>query len=240
MRRLLFGLALALLIATPVAWAQDSSEGTSLADNAPADNVTGSAVSARAPGNVIDFARTRHNELADARRAAQLSRDASSLLPEDTAAGNFSSSSALSSLLSGSLTGLLNTFLGTSTSTGTTTSTGTSTDSTGSSLPSEVIQMLLGAGIDLKDLNLKASDATADDKTDARSQTTTEERSFFVRWADAMLSTTFTAITVGLQTQDFIDILKDAFRPLFIPTEDESEDTSDGDSSDGDGSTPTI
>ena len=43
-----------------------------------------------------------------------------------------------------------------------------------------------------------------------------------------MLSTLFTSLVVAVQTTDFIDLLKDAFRPLFNL---EPPDSSDGSSS---------
>jgi hypothetical protein len=42
-----------------------------------------------------------------------------------------------------------------------------------------------------------------------------------------MLSTIFTAVAVGVQTTDFIELLKDALRPIFFP-QDTSADGADG------------
>jgi hypothetical protein len=68
------------------------------------------------------------------------------------------------------------------------------------------------------------------DTTTTTTDTTTTESSFGTRWLTAMTSTFFTAITVGFQTSAFVDVLKDAIRPLFLPAS--SADTnSDGTSS---------
>jgi hypothetical protein len=239
MKRSLVGLCIGLLLGSPTAWGQssggngsDNAVGTSLADQPPAENVRGGAVRDRAPGRIIDFARARHVSLRDARLAAQRARETSALAPEPTAAGTSSSSgSLLSTLLGGLSSGAISSLLSTGLS---------GTGSTGtdfSSLPPEVIQMLAGAGIDLKDLNQKSSEDSSAEvvtqpKSSSRAQTsdTQEQPKFIVRWADAMLSTFFTALTVGFQTQDFIDLLKDAFRPLFVP---QDASTDGGNSGDG-------
>ena len=176
--------------------------------------------------------------MADLRRTAQTTGDASGLLPEQTASS--SSSSGLGSLFGGSISSLISTFLGSGASSALSGLSGTSVPLTGggsttsgssgsdfSSLPPEVIQMLANAGISLSDLTgsrQKSRDATSasSDKTSSRMQSsgtpttgTTQEQKFVVRWADAMLSTVFTALSVALQTQDFINLLKDFFRPIF-------------------------
>ena len=110
--------------------------------------------------------------------------------------------------------------------------------SNSSSLPPEVIAMLQGAGINASDLNQKSREGTsrvsdANSKTSSLTQQTSvaaEEPDFLVRWADAMLSTVFTTLAIGVQTPDFIGLLKDALRPIFFP-QDASADESDGASS---------
>jgi len=239
---------MALLLSSPAAWAQasgsnnDEASGTSLADQPPAENVRGGAVWQRAPGRIIDLARARHMGLRDLRLSAQRSGETATLAPEPAAGSELGGS--LSSLFGGSFSSLINTFLNSGLAGalggqtgGSLQPAGNSADSGGtdfSNLPPEVLQMLAGAGIDLKDLNQKqneesSTESAAQLKSFTRAQTNggQQEPKFVVRWADAMLSTLFTAITVGFQTQDFIDILKDVFRPLFIPPE-SSTDGADG------------
>lgn len=246
MRSLLVGVSLAFFFAVPVAWAQGSSDSggtdTSVADRHPSENVRGGAVRERAPGRTIDLARARHRELRDARLAAQRSGETSALAPEPAAT---SGSGSLGDLLGGSLGDLLGGSLGSVVNTLFNTGVGgTSTPSSGtdlSNLPPEVIQMLEGAGINLSDLTQRSrDDATTVDtttsKTSSRAQEIIpqEERDFVVRWADAMLSTFFAALTVGFQTPDFIDVLKDLFRPVLFP-QDAGADQTDGTTGNGDG-----
>ena len=60
--------------------------------------------------------------------------------------------------------------------------------------------------------------------------TTTTQPSFGTRWLTAMTSTFFTAVTVGFQTPLFVNALKDALRPLFLPSSN-ADTNSDGTSS---------
>lgn len=82
--------------------------------------------------------------------------------------------------------------------------------------------MLTSFGISLSDLqNAKQTNTAASTKQTsqtaqtATTTTTTQQSDFVVRWANAMLSTMFTTLTVAVQTTDFINLLKDIFRPLF-------------------------
>ena len=222
-------LCVLVLLLTPVAWAQTSGSdsASTLADNQPAVNVQTGAVQERAPGRWIDLARARHMMLRDARLAAQRTGDTYTLAPETGAAGaSGSSGNLLSNLLGGIspdlITSLLNTGLGGSTG---------STGGEFSNLPPEVIQMLAGAGISLSDLNQKSnhdSSTTVEQPKEslrAQSSNTQEERDFVVRWGEAMLSTVFTSLAVAVQTTDFIDLIKDIFRPLFNLS---SPDAADG------------
>jgi len=222
-------LCVLVLLLTPVAWAQTSGSdsASTLADNQPAVNVRSGSVQERAPGRWIDFARARHMGLRDARLAAQRTGETYTLAPEPAAAGTSSSSG---NLLSNLLGGLSPDLLGSLLNTGL----GGSTGSSGgefSNLPPEVIQMLAGAGISLSDLNQKSNNDSStiveQPKESLRTQSsnTQEERDFVVRWGEAMLSTVFTSLAVAVQTTDFIDLIKDIFRPLFNL---ESPDASDG------------
>ena len=239
MKGSLVALTFLILLVTPGALAQSSSDD-GVAARSPSENVQNGAVRERAPARLIDFARSRHAELRDLRLAAQRSGDHSELAPELESSG--SSGTSFSDLLGGSLTSVLNTFLGSGLSGSLTPLTGQGGSTSGSggndfsNLPPEVLQMLAGAGINLSDLTQK-SVQKADDgssKTDSRSQTTIPqptETSFRVRWADAMLSTFFSALTVGFQTSDFIDLLKDFIRPVIFP---DNADSGDGAQNGGD------
>ena len=222
----LLAICAALLLTTPAALSQTVSPGdltAGLSENTPADNASGGAVRERSPARIVDSARARHRALAQARRAAQVSRDASSLLADPGTTSTSGSSDLLGSLLGGGSSNLLSTLLNSGLLGSLTGTTGTTGTTGSSSLPPEVLQMIQAAGIDVSSLNLKSKDSTASEvKTSSLTQqtsttTTTEPRSFGARWADAMFSTFFTAVTVGFQTPDFIKILKDAFRPFLIP-----------------------
>lgn len=222
MKRLLTLGCIAMLFVTPALMAQTVTSGsdtqlTTLADNKPIENTSGSAVRQRAPGLIVTAALARHTALRDARLEAQHSGDNSNLLPEGSDSESTSSTSSTSGLLSNLLSSIspsLSTLLNDSTS---------STSSTDfSNLPSEVLQMLSSFGISLSDLqNAKTTNSTSSTKQSSltaqstTTSTTTEESDFVVRWANAMLSTMFTTLTVAVQTTDFINLMKDIFRPLF-------------------------
>jgi hypothetical protein len=234
MRRLIAGSCTLLLLITPVTWAQTSQgQADSLDDRQPSENVRGGAVHQRAPGRVVDFARARHMGLRDARLAAQRSGDTSTLLPEsDTITGVSGSQNPFLGLISS----FLNTGLGGASNTGTASGGTGSAGGSSSGLPPEVIQMLTSFGIDVNSLNLKANESSAADATapakeaeTSQTSTTGSERDFVVRWADAMLSTMFTSLTVAVSAQNtnFVDLLKSLFRPLF-GLKDPNADASDG------------
>lgn len=67
-------------------------------------------------------------------------------------------------------------------------------------------------------------------KAEERFQDTTEDRKFLPRLVESWTTTFLTALSVGFQSTDFIDILKDAIRPLIIP---ETADGKQGDNTDG-------
>ena len=242
MRDLLAGVCAVLLLGVS-AWAQSSGSSTtssSLADNQPSENVRSGAVYNRAPGRIVDAAISRHSTLAAERLAAQRSANTALLAPQESTTSGSSGSSSSASGLGGSISSLLSTFLnsglGTGLSGGQTVS-GSGTSGTNfSNLPPEVLQMLANAGISLGDLKNAtqktqndSTSTTADSKASTRMQSTTQtttETKFVVRWLDAMLSTTFTAVTLAVQNSTFINLLKDAFRPLFgLPTSTTTQST---------------
>jgi hypothetical protein len=61
--------------------------------------------------------------------------------------------------------------------------------------------------------------------------TTTAETDFKTRWANAMLQTFFSALTLGLQSSQFIDLVKDALRPLVLPTTENNDGNGSGNGS---------
>ncbi|RMF85567.1 MAG: hypothetical protein D6744_01215 [Planctomycetota bacterium] len=225
----------AVLLGASLAAAQDD-QSSSLADHSPADNVKGGVVQQRAPGRIVEAARARHSLLAQQRLAAQRAGDTSVLAPEETAALTGGAGNPLSSLLDGLLGSvggvggigdLLGGLTGTSGATqGSTTDAVTGGTTGGANIPSnippEAIQMIIDAGIDINGLFGKTLDepaaGLAADKSEQRSQTAdTGETKFVTRWADAMLSSLFTALVIGFQTPDFVNLLADFIRPIFIP-----------------------
>ena len=74
-------------------------------------------------------------------------------------------------------------------------------------------------------------------KAEDRFQEVTEERSFTARLMESWSQTFFSAITLGFQSSDFIDLLKDALRPLVVPqeTSDGTDSSTDSTPSSGDG-----
>lgn len=241
MKRYLLTIAAGLILAG-AAHAQSTTGQTTtttptLASQAPAQNVRAGSVSARAPGLVIDAARARHTELRNARLALQQS-GGERAETENSSGSDSSNSSSIESLLSsfglGSLgsmdIGTISSLLGsTGGTTGTTTSTGSTTNSNiPSNLTPEVLAALSAAGININELyppdegdtsGSKTMSSTGNSKDSDRSQTTGEddEPKFVTRWTNSMLSTFFTAIVIGMQTPDFIELLANNLRPILRP-----------------------
>jgi hypothetical protein len=194
-------------------------------------------------------------------------------LDQDTTGGSGSTtgSSSLGDLVtqltgSGALGSLANLFAGASGLGGTATSTsgngvlgtvgpatgGTTGDATGdfSNIPPEALAMIQAAGIDLSDLSAKSLDdgtsgaiARLPSKDVVSRSQSQDERKFHVRLVDSLLSTLFTALSVGFQTPEFIESLMGFLRPVFIPPTptdngtqdpaDQGDGTSDGGGGDG-------
>lgn len=74
-------------------------------------------------------------------------------------------------------------------------------------------------------------------KPEDRGQETTDEPEFKIRWADAMLTSIFSALALGLQSTAFIQALEDALRPIIYPpaATDSGTDGSGGSGSGADG-----
>ena len=225
MRR--FGLILCVFLLVPmqISLAQTSSDTTTMADRTASENNSSSAIQERAPSTIVTAARARHTALRDARLSAQRSGDNSNLLQEESASSG-ASSSGLAGLLNGATGSLISTLLGGSGSTLITNSNSSSGSSSSSgnfsNLPSEVLAMLQSFGISLSDLQNAKSTQTAGEtatKTSLTAQssstTTTTTTPFLTRWANAMLSTMFSSLTLAIQSSSFLELVKDAFRPLF-------------------------
>lgn len=199
-----------------------------LSEQTPIENTRGAAVRLRAPGLTIQAALERHRELAEGRLGAQREADTTSLGTSGSTGGvgTTSGSGDLTDLLGGllgsgslgNLSGLLGGLTG-----GTTT--GTSTGG-GSSVPSnltpEALALLQSAGIDINDVFPSGTSKTSSEqgKSDARSQTADDdvvETPFRIRWADAMMTTIFTSLTVGIRLPDVVDAFKDLLRPILFP-----------------------
>ncbi|HUU95776.1 MAG TPA: hypothetical protein VM487_08545 [Phycisphaerae bacterium] len=183
-------------------------------------------------------------------------------------AGSTSGTSGLGDLItqltgSGALGSLANLFAGASglggTSTGTGasgvlanigTSTGSTTGGTTGSLagiPADALAMIAAAGIDISDLSAKSRDDSASGaiarlpSKDVVSRAQSQDNSkFHVRLVDSLLSTFFTALSVGFQTSEFIDSLKGFLRPIFIPTTPTDTGTQGGGTPDGGGGSGTT
>lgn len=253
------GLVATLFIAT--GWAQDDDPNAPLAEKSPAQNVRAAALHARAPSNWVNAARARHAELINARvNGPRYGNPVQDSQEQGTAGsdGSTSGTSGLSDLItqltgSGALGSLANLFTGASGLGGTSTSTGgngvlgsvgPSTGDTSDSLagiPADALAMIAAAGIDITDLFAKSRDDNAsgaiaklpskDVVSRAQSQ---DSRKFHARLVDSLLSTFFTALSVGFQTSEFIDALKGFLRPVFIPATPTDSGTPDsGDQGDG-------
>ena len=259
------GLVATLFIAT--GWAQDDDPNAPLAEKSPAQNVRAAALHARAPSNWVNAARARHAELINARvNGPRYGNPVQDSQEQGTAGsdGSTSGTSGLGDLItqltgSGALGSLANLFTGatglgeTSTSTGgngVLGSVGPSTGDTSDSLagiPADALAMIAAAGIDITDLLAKSRDDNAsgaiaklpskDVVSRAQSQ---DDRKFHVRLVDSLLSTLFTALSVGFQTPEFIDSLKGFLRPVFIPaTPTDNGAQGDGTADGGEGSGTT-
>ena len=259
------GLVATLFIAT--GWAQDDDPNAPLAEKSPAQNVRAAALHARAPSNWVNAARARHAELINARvNGPRYGNPVQDSQEQGTAgsAGSTSGTSGLGDLItqltgSGALGSLANLFTGatglgeTSTSTGGSGllgSVGPSTGGTTGSLagiPADALAMIAAAGIDITDLFAKSRDDNAsgaiaklpskDVVSRAQSQ---DSRKFHARLVDSLLSTFFTALSVGFQTSEFIDALKGFLRPVFIPaTPTDNGAQGDGTADGGEGSGTT-
>ena len=153
--------------------------------------------------------------------------------------GNLLSSGLLGQLGGGNLTGLLGSLIGNTTgSTGSPSNTGGSTNNTGGTtgtnpnippnITPEVIALLQSFGIDINDVfpppdSSNRQQTRPADNTGPRAQQQNppaagnngNQPKFITRLLDSLLSTVFNALVLGVQTQAFIDSIKNSLRPLF-------------------------
>lgn len=76
----------------------------------------------------------------------------------------------------------------------------------------------------------------AEQRLQSSTTDTTTETPFAARWASAMLSTFFTAVTAGFQSTGFITFLKDGLRPLMYPTDSSGDGSNSGNNNNSGGS----
>ncbi len=82
-------------------------------------------------------------------------------------------------------------------------------------LNSQVRQNPLDAAFD--DMGFLKDDGRSQQQTPTPTPAPEEEDSFQIRLVDSWLNTIFTALTLGFQSRDFIDILADGIRPILRP-----------------------
>lgn len=224
------------IIAATSAWAQTTTEDTtSLADQTPAENVTSSALNERAPGNMIQDALTRHNELID-ERVNGTGTDTST---SDSSTGTNGASST--STGTSGISSILSTLTGGSSLTDTVTSLlGGSSGTSGGSAADAIRQTIdnaIAASGGTTAKTADGADTTSTSKydltggafdrlpkTELREQSvvSTDEEPFRIRLVNAWLGAVFTALTFGFQTQDFIDLLESGLTPLFTASSTDS------------------
>jgi len=206
---------------------------------------TGFALSGGTPGSWVRAALTRHktyiNERVNARRSGTSNTRQSQSASGSSSSNSSSSTLDLTNLLSqfagsygslGSISGLSSLLGGQGTSTsgsiqgmdlasyiyalaasrnsGTTgTKTGTQATINGTTPSNDTTTPSGGALARLP---------KAEQLYQSQSTTTTDDRKFTARLLDSWAQAFFTALTLGFQQSDFIKILKDALRPLIVPT----------------------
>lgn len=206
-------------------------------------NAGAAAMRARAPGNAIRSAIARHRAIIGERvTAAAAGKELDGTgLASGVVTGSTTGSLDLNNLLgqflaSGAISGLSGLNTGALTGgTGGFTTPGNTTNTSSNGLPPEVIQMLTEAGIDPNSVAPAGTNKTID-----RSQTTTPpttptvQPKFAIRWANAMLSTTFTAMAIGFASGDMVEFLTRTMRPFFVPQANTDSDNGNDDDADDD------
>jgi hypothetical protein len=240
MNRLLVTACIVLGFAS-VALAQSTTDTTStdatvLAGKSALEN--SGTYSARSPGSWVRSAIARHKSFIESRVTGPLAGEIPELPTETTSTSSTSSTGTVTNTIANLLTGGSS---GVTDLLGSLGGTGDGNDA----LVQYIMSLANANGSTNKSSNQKASQNTstkvqqrlADDTT---TTTTTTERPFKARLLESWASTFFSAITVGFQSTDFIEVLKDALRPLVLP--DSSDGNGDGieDVDNNDGETSTI
>ncbi len=206
----------ATVLLTSAAWAQSDAPAT------PRERVSGGALSERAPGNTIRAALARHNALSASRfnRTDDDSDDSPSSPPPETTSALGGSLSDLLSLGSTLLGGNIGSTLGlaggvvgggTTPATGSDSTTGEDTSTSDTDSLTQLIEDQIAAESGGRAQN-------PGDKALNSAQTVDgdgDELKFRVRWTNAMLSTTFAALSIGLQSRFVVDFFADIFSPIF-------------------------
>lgn len=231
-----------------------NSNSNSLDGNSPSDNLRSAA--SRRPGLMIQAATARHRALINDRVNTPQDSNTNS----NTGAGTVGSGTTadfggtnLGGL--GDLTGLLSLFGGTDLasllgsftggvggttnatsntapegSTGTTTGNDATTDTSADAL--ENFTPANGTEFTVEDL-IRLRDTTAGTSkliNQAQTSQPTTDRSFKLRLADRLVTTTFTALNAALRTRPVIDAFKNGLRPLFPGASDDDNDNGNGNS----------
>jgi len=262
MRRALIVLTLA---AWATVQAQTSDTGSvSLLDRTPEENASTGSMRERAPGTWVRAAIQRHREFIQARVNNPRSGEAAGTTEGLQSSGQPSTTGSLSSGLldlvsqlggssglTGGLSGLISDLTGSGTGAG-----GGMTIEDLRRLRDELLGAAAAGSSASTSSSSKQSDRsqsvaeTRDDsgaigrlpKVEARAQqssttqNTTDDRKFVVRLADGLANTFFSAIAAGMRTTPFINLLKEAIRPLLFPsTGGDSGENGDNNSGGGSG-----
>jgi len=224
---------------------------------------TGFALSGGTPGSWVRAALTRHktyiNERVNARRSGTSNTSQSQSASASSSSGSLSSTLNLTNLLNqfagsyaslGSISGLSSLLGGQGTSTAGSTQ-GTDLASyiyalaasrnAGATGTKTGPQATINGTMPSNDTTTPSGGALARlPKAEQLYQsqnttTTTDDRKFTARLLDSWAQTFFAALTLGFQQSDFIKVLKDALRPLIVPTSSTGQNSSGSGGSSGTG-----
>jgi hypothetical protein len=259
MRRAIIVITLAVCAIGQAQTSSDGS--TSPLDRTPQENASTGSLREHAPGTWVRAAIERHRELIQARVNNPRSGEAAGTTEGLTSSGSGGTSSSGnlsgslldlvsqlggSSALTGGLSSLIGSLGGSGAASGGMTiedllrlrdqllggSTGSSTGGTssGGSKQSSRSQAVVetredsGAIGRLPKVESRSQQSTS-------TQSTTDDRKFVVRLADGLADAFFSAVAAGMRTTPFINLLKEAIRPLLFPTSGDNSEGSGGSNS---------
>jgi hypothetical protein len=256
MARLVCWLAIAGMALSVNALAQsdngdDGDDSNDLSGRSAWENSRGGRVAERAPGTWVRAAIARHNELIAQRVRSPFgdNEDANEPVPEPRADAPTSTgldgllglvnqfSGSLGSL--GNLAGNLGVFGG-----GTTGSTTGTTGTSGSGVDPRLAALLElqaaanggSSAAEEKSINQQWLNGGVKFADRAQTNGDSQDRKFTSRLVESWASAFFSAATLAFQTNNFVNLLKDAIRPLMFPEPDTTDDGSGGGSgNDGSG-----